>query len=319
MISMIGSLAVAASLAVQPGLLRYGAPERLVRVATRRQINLRCGGRGRVTVLLEAGMGYPSYSWRKVQPELERVTRTCSYDRAGLGFSGAGPFPRTTTAMVSDLERLVAAGALHPPFVLVGSSLGGQVVRQYAFAHPHQVAGLVLVDPYVEGQDPAFVRIEPALAEELADADQQESACLKRLRQGLSAREAEAGNCIDAPYAEFPLEVAAVIRKQRMSTADFETTHSELAALTGANEAALRRAHRDLSPRPLIVLMATRQFMSRAQRTALIVEKRRLMASLAALSSRGKVRPIDARHVIQSDRPDAVIDAVRDVLRLTSK
>jgi pimeloyl-ACP methyl ester carboxylesterase len=107
----------------------YAQPGEMVRVDGDRHINVRCTGSGPVTVSLEAGLGYPSYSWRKVHPRIAEFTRVCSYDRAGLGFSDAGPMPRSASASADDIERLVASGAIKPPLLLVGGSLGGQIVR----------------------------------------------------------------------------------------------------------------------------------------------------------------------------------------------
>jgi pimeloyl-ACP methyl ester carboxylesterase len=296
-------------------LARYATPEGMVSVEQGRRINLRCGGSGRVTVLLESGLGYPSYSWRKVQYVLEQVTRTCSYDRAGLGFSDPGPMPRTAEAMVKDIEAMVAAKAMRAPLLVVASSLGGQVGRLYAFKHPDQVVGLVLVDPYVEGEFAAFVAVDPSLSAEIEKDDADERMCFAALHRGLTAAEAEKRGCMDAPYAEFSRATTAVIRRQRMSRVSVDTSHSELLELTGANEALLRSARRDLSPRPITVLMATQQFESRALRAPLMRVKRRLMEELAGLSTNGSIREIQSGHVIQSSRPDAVIEAVVDTLK----
>jgi len=86
-------------------------------------------------------------SWSLVQPALARITRVCSYDRAGFGWSDAGPFPRTAGRIADELRRLLARAAVEPPFVLVGHSFGGLVVRVFTARHPRDVAGLVLVDP----------------------------------------------------------------------------------------------------------------------------------------------------------------------------
>ncbi|HEX5114825.1 MAG TPA: hypothetical protein VFW65_06480 [Pseudonocardiaceae bacterium] len=47
---------------------------------------------------------------------------------------------------MADLEAWLSAAAVPPPYVLVGHSLGGHVVRAFAAAHRADVAGLVLVD-----------------------------------------------------------------------------------------------------------------------------------------------------------------------------
>lgn len=103
-------------------------------------------GDGSPTVLLETGsMGW-STDWRFIQPEIENFTRVCSYDRAGLGWSDAGPSPRHTLQMVEELSTLLLRGEIDGPYVLVGAYFGGHVMRLFAHLYPDDVAGMVLID-----------------------------------------------------------------------------------------------------------------------------------------------------------------------------
>ena len=302
-----------------PAFDTYAKPGRLIEIAPRRHINLRCGGTGKVTIILEAGLGFPSLSWRKVAPSLSRLTRTCAYDRAGLGFSDAGPMPRDTDAIVRDLEAVLAKAKIAPPYLLVGNSLGGQPARLFAFRHPERVAGMVLVDPYVEGQYDAFARIDPSIAADVIALDKEEKACVEALRSRmLTVAQAEQRDCIASPDPAFSTRLMAVLRAQRMSPASFETSYSETLMLDTTNARILELERRDLSPIPIIVLSANQNFegtSSAATRAALLTEQRRLHAKLAALSSAGEVRRVEAKHVIQSSNPKAVIDAVSDILK----
>jgi pimeloyl-ACP methyl ester carboxylesterase len=81
-----------------------------------------------------------------VQPEVARTTRACSYDRAGLGWSESRPEPRTSENMVKEMHTLLVNGKVNPPYVLVGHSFGGALVRLYAQSYPDEVSGMVLVD-----------------------------------------------------------------------------------------------------------------------------------------------------------------------------
>ena len=94
----------------------WEVPQRSVAIPGGRHLNLYCTGRGGPTVLLEAGFGATTWAWAKVQPLIAKTNRVCSYDRAGMGFSPAGPMPRDGTAIVADLDALVKGGAalLHP-------------------------------------------------------------------------------------------------------------------------------------------------------------------------------------------------------------
>ncbi len=119
---------------------------RLVPIGAGRRLYLNCVGSGRPTVLLEAGFGGDSSNWRDVQPQLGRITRTCAYDRAGLGNSVARPGTHDARTELGDLERLLGSARLRPPYVLVGHSYGGLLVRLFAHAHARETAGMVLVD-----------------------------------------------------------------------------------------------------------------------------------------------------------------------------
>jgi pimeloyl-ACP methyl ester carboxylesterase len=121
-------------------------PGRLVDVGGFR-LHIHCQGAGAPAVVLDAALGGSSLSWALVQPEVARVTRVCSYDRAGFGWSESGPLPRTAGRIVGELRTLLDAAGVPPPFVLVGHSFGGLVMRIFAARHPADTAGLVLVDP----------------------------------------------------------------------------------------------------------------------------------------------------------------------------
>lgn len=107
---------------------------------------LRCTGRGSPVVVLEAGGGGDHRGWDAVQPELARTTRVCSYDRAGLALSDAAPKRATATQKADDLHDLLSEADVRGPYVLVGHSYGGMLVRVYTARYPDDVAGVVLLD-----------------------------------------------------------------------------------------------------------------------------------------------------------------------------
>ena len=147
----------------------------LVDIGSRR-LYLECEGAGSPTVVLEAGYGNRADIWSVdlIEPEGSRpmilpavagFTRVCAYDRPGTvgqvnpersplepgevhlpSRSDPVPMPRTAQDMVADLHTLLSAAGVPAPYVLVGHSLGGLVVRLYASIHPDEVGGLVLVD-----------------------------------------------------------------------------------------------------------------------------------------------------------------------------
>jgi pimeloyl-ACP methyl ester carboxylesterase len=127
-----------------------------------------CVGTGSPTVVLEAGFGGAIRNWRDVQQQLGRSTRTCSYDRAGLSGSSAIPGVHDAGDEIRDLERMLDRAEIEPPYVLVGHSYGGLLVRLFAHDHPGDVAGIVLVDAVHSDQTKRFLAAipkEPEFAE----------------------------------------------------------------------------------------------------------------------------------------------------------
>ena len=110
------------------------------------KIYIDCTGSGSPVVILEAGWNDVSGTWAAVQQDVAAFTRVCSYDRAGLGKSPAGPEPRTLDKEVADLYQLLEETGVDGPYVLVGHSYGGMLIRLFTDQHPEQVTGMVLVD-----------------------------------------------------------------------------------------------------------------------------------------------------------------------------
>jgi pimeloyl-ACP methyl ester carboxylesterase len=108
-------------------------------------------GQGTPVVVLEAGIAASSVSWSLVQPRVAEFTRVLSYDRAGFGWSAAGTGGGTALDAAGSLRRMLEQSGEPPPFVLVGHSFGGLIVRVFQQRFPGLVAGLVLVDPVVRG------------------------------------------------------------------------------------------------------------------------------------------------------------------------
>src|SRR5579859_8285070 len=135
-------------------------PGKLINVDGRK-MHINCTGEGSPTVILDSGLGDSYISWHKVQPEIAKFTRVCSYDRAGVGYSDPSNEPRTSQVIAEQLHALLQAAQIPPPFVLVGHSMGGYDVRLYASLYPNDVAGMVLVDashPDQENRLPAELK-----------------------------------------------------------------------------------------------------------------------------------------------------------------
>jgi hypothetical protein len=111
-----------------------------------RTLYLECAGEGSPIILLEAGDESGVEEWQPVFATLAAETRTCAYDRAGVGRSVEAAGCRGVDELLGDLESLLAAAELAGPYVLVGASGGGYLMAGFAARHPDEVAGLVLVE-----------------------------------------------------------------------------------------------------------------------------------------------------------------------------
>jgi pimeloyl-ACP methyl ester carboxylesterase len=109
-------------------------------------MHMRCTGEGSPTVILEAGWGDWSLQWQPLQEEISTFTRVCSYDRSGTGFSDIRPEGRTVQQMSDELATLLETANIEAPYILVGHSFGGMIVRLYASQYPENIAGIVLLD-----------------------------------------------------------------------------------------------------------------------------------------------------------------------------
>ncbi len=113
-------------------------------------------GSGYPTVVLEEGAGGTIQVWSNMLSRVGEFTSCVTYARAGRGASDPAKTPRTLAAVAEDLNLLLARSGNKPPYVLVGSSLGGIYVRAYATIYPKDTAGLVLVDGSNERQQAVF-------------------------------------------------------------------------------------------------------------------------------------------------------------------
>lgn len=128
-------------------------------------------------MVLEAGAGDDHTTWELIQPAISEFTLACGYDRAGLGQSDPAPRPRSAQDLVDDLRRLIMAVHIPGPYVLVGHSLGGMLVRLYTHQFPEDVVGVVLIDTPHPDQSRHF---RAAVPNEVVEAN-------KSVRQWLEA------------------------------------------------------------------------------------------------------------------------------------
>ena len=109
-------------------------------------------GKGEPTVIFENGLGSLNGDWGLVQPQISKITRTFSYDRAGMGKSDKSNLERTSLNQVKELHTLLNNTKIEPPYIIVAHSIGGYNARIFAATYPKEVVGIVFVDCSHEDQ-----------------------------------------------------------------------------------------------------------------------------------------------------------------------
>ena len=312
--------AVAGALAADDGGQSFARPRQLVDIGGRR-LHLHCDGSGPVTVVFDAPGTEAGWSWHKVQPEVAKRTRACVYDRAGLGFSDPSPLPVSSGNAVADLRALLRAAGIAPPYILVGSSYGGANVQLYAYRHPDEVQGLVLVDAQHDDETERLDRASQGKLKQLyaMQAGMMEQ-CAQAARTGFDAGSAAFGACTGGTGGIHDRALAAARLAVLRSPVYWQAALAENAGYD-ASGAELKRARRSFGDLPLVVLTrgvspyAVPGRPPSALNKATEAEHLAMQKELAALSSRSTHRVVaGAGHIIQEDRPEAVVEAVDRIL-----
>lgn len=110
------------------------------------QIHLKEAGKGHPTIILEAGLGSGLDDYDTLQTAISKFAKIVLYDRPGLGKSSESPNPRTLPVYVNELKELLQTEKNDTPYILIGHSLGGLIMRYYAYKYPEDLVGLVLID-----------------------------------------------------------------------------------------------------------------------------------------------------------------------------
>ena len=288
---------------------KYPAPGQLVDVGGYK-LHIHCTGQGSPTVLLEAGQGDYSLTWAYVQPEVAKTNRVCSYDRAGYGWSELSPKPRTANAEVEELHTLLVNANIQGPYVLVGHSLGGMLVRVYAHTYPEEVAGMVLVDSMHEERP---IR-NPEVTKLTQDATKQ-----FRMFSFLSSTGIMALMPQSIPNRGLPDDAYAQYQAITVTTGYFDAFIAEIIAVP-ESAAEVRDLHMtSFENLPIIVLSAGRwdtiPSLSDVENQQIWEDFQVQQSELVTLSSASKqIIAEQSSHNIQFDQPDLVIDAVREIV-----
>lgn len=203
---------------IETWLIRHRLPPPYVATGINFHINgidtyIDCRGSGSPTVILESGLGTGAAGWGLVPERVGAETRVCSWDRPGIGNSA--PMGRHTALdLAAHLRATLAAAGESGPFLVVGHSLGGVYARVFASAYPDEIAGVVLVDPYLPDILPVeHVAVDPALRAEWIDgivATNRHVAAVEDLDWEAVERE-----LVVASIAGLPLELVFVDQRLR--------------------------------------------------------------------------------------------------------
>ncbi len=305
-----------------PPLEPYIHPQTIVRLLDGRRLNMVCMGDGAPTGIILPGLDGWTLDWRGPQQKLSKITRTCSVDRAGLGFSDPGPMPRDAAATVSDLYQALESSPMQGPFILVGHSLGGLELRLFAYAHPQMVSGLLLIDPRIEHTTDRMGTPKAVRDKQMAF----NRACLAKARVAqIVAGEIAPGQtdpCLETFPSQWTAEQKQLLLQVHARPSRFETWISQ-SDMDDRSSDEVETARRKLGSIPLIILSRGGEDRFSAARSN--DDQARLYAiwtgaheDEARDSTRGEHRIVEgAGHWIYGARPDAVVGAFQEVVDAT--
>lgn len=258
-------------------------PGRFISLAGR-NVHLFCDGAGTPTVVIEVGSSTPASAWRGVQDKIAAFSRVCAYDRAGYGWSDPEPRPRSMVDRAKELHTVLSVAGENGPYVLVGHSYGGFLVRLFA-KQTAEVVGIVLVDANEEGN---FFS----------------EAAIKRWDQ--------LGRILEAAREK-------EIREGDQKAANFYRSIEDELASNDLVPPAMRRpgGFGTLGELPLVVIARALNKPFTGIDAALEPTWREGQERLAKLSSRGRLVIAErSDHNIQNSEPDLIVAAVRDLVAL---
>lgn len=289
---------------------RFPPAGELVDIGGRRLHIIRSGTASPAVVVLPA-LSTPAVEWVRVQRALSQQTDATIIlvDRAGLGWSDPGPWPRSLSAMADEVEALFTALNLDGPVILVGHSVGGLIARLFAARHPHRVAHLILSDSSHEDQNRRLREADPSAGDRELWVHVARR-CLRalgwqRLRAALTARSAlrrEARREVPDDLAEAHLARSLTARHRRAVVQEF------VGLLRGREPVALEA--RDLGNLPVTVITAG----VRGRETWHPVW-RELQSEFLAMSSTSRLRETPhTGHHINHDDPQLHAQLIHEVI-----
>jgi pimeloyl-ACP methyl ester carboxylesterase len=275
------------------------------------------------TVVIENGLGDFSFDWILAQEKVSSFSRVCTYDRAGYAWSDPGPQPRTFAQLNLELHDALAKLKERGPFLLVGHSFGGPVVRNFALMYPHDVAGIVFVDAAHEG-----LRVGVGGRATIRLGEDAKGRSIPPPHENMKDSDRPPTRPPVGPQPEQPLEPLYKVlppAEQRMhlwaqalpEINDTESSQREWSGEYYAKQLASPQAG-TLSSIPVIVLtradggFGNDQDVSAAQQEK---ERKEGQAKLAQLSTNSRQILVHSGHNMELEAPDEVAAAIREVVQ----
>ena len=281
-----------------------------------RKVHIQRAGIGSPTVVFESALFGNSLSFARVQPEISKITSTFSYDRAGLGYSEPSSNPeRTSSVIASELFELLETLDLRGPLVLVGWSAGGIYIREFAHLHPEMAAGMVFIDSSHEAQKH---RYPEDIALKFSQDDEEEIAHLTRVSK--LTHEEILKELVDAPpwrnrhpgtHKYFADQVRPETFKYHLQLIPYfgkDTDQEE--ALKSLGDISLTVISRSKVSFPIL--------NEKQDRLAAEIWHG-LQNELANLSTTSWQIKIDSGHDIANQRPEIVIEAIKEMIEWIRK
>ncbi len=272
-----------------------------------RRLHYLTAGDGSPTIVLEAGLGVSSLEWGLVFPRLTEFSRVMVYDRAGMGRSEPNAAPRTVRRLVAELHMLLKEAAIPGPYLLVGHSWGGLLIRLFAHCYPEEVVGLVLIDPSHEDisqfQMPGYQLLTSAIFQMTEGMARLK---MQGLLRGLMGEMKQMANLLppkdrDQCMAEFLDPTVHRTIRQEMS----ELPAGCLTMREVSKQSTLPNV-------PFVVLTGA---VAPKYQAKVRAEITRLHAQLAASTSKGRqIMAPKSGHFIPQDDPDLVVETIREVV-----
>ncbi|MDJ0921672.1 MAG: alpha/beta fold hydrolase [Henriciella sp.] len=263
-------------------------------------LNTYCFGEGAPTVIMESGGGWGAIAWAGIQSQIAETTRVCSYDRAGMMFSDIRPGEATPGQDMADLTAWLKASGEAGPYVMVGWSAGGMIIRDYAWTYPERVAGLVTVDGSTFDFGDGSVTEEDWYVQSIAGLTN----CQAAAEAGTLAEDPDLlTTCAGAinPLMMFP-DIQAIFGPQALEAERYANMVEGL-KLTEAGGAYLQAKQESFGDLPLHVLVAG----SHGEDSPFAADSR----TIASWSSKSTFEIVpNAGHMIHYDQPEPVLAAI---------